>query len=125
MKLSLSEKHYRAACKAKSLDHNKAVPKFSAYPAAQRKGAIAGAKLMLIVDHWNKGHIHDYTKYDQWKYMPYFEIGDGSPAGFRFNGSYCDYAGSYVGSRLSYVNRALSDKAGKELIDLYRDLMIQ
>jgi hypothetical protein len=77
--------------------------------------------LKLLAKALNQGWTPDWNNSNEYKYFPWFEMG--GPSGFRFDGS--DYwdACSGVGSRLCYKTRELSDYAGKQFIDLYKQFM--
>lgn len=86
---------------------------------------IITRRLETITRALNGGKVIDvYSGEDRW--YPYF-YHNGSPSAFAFDYSSFDtsyaYAGS--GSRLSFVSKELSDYAGSQFIDLYRQLITE
>lgn len=113
-------KTFEDACKALGL--NPAVlPDVSALPEKDRKYLIANYKLIKITEALNKGWTPNWNNWDEYKYYPWFSM----RSGFGFSGSYCDNSYSYasVGSRLCFKTEELSDYAGKQFEDLYKDYL--
>jgi hypothetical protein len=77
--------------------------------------------LKLLAKALNQGWTPDWNNHNEYKYFPWFEMGGSS--GFRFFGSVNWVSSSFVGSRLCYKTRELSDYAGKQFIDLYKQFM--
>ena len=69
------------------------------------------AKLVCIA--FNEGWIPDWANSNEYKYVPYFEMGSSSGVGFSY-GYYGDWGTcSYVGSRLCFKSQELAVYAGK------------
>ena len=84
------------------------------------KDTIAYEKLKVIVRALNEGWIPNWEDSNEKKYYPYFRM---SP--FGFDDTLCGYwsANSATGSRLRFKSAELAKYAGKQFVDLYRDLM--
>lgn len=84
---------------------------------------IAYIKLKTIARALNEGWTPDWTKSNQYKYYPWFDLSSGS--GLSYYG-YCGYyyTGSYVGSRLCFRSSELAMYAGKQFLSLYKDFMV-
>lgn len=73
-------------------------------------------QLKVIVRALNEGWTPDWDNEDQYKYYPYFDMS----AGFSFDYSGDYYRVSFVGSRLCFCSRELSDYAAKQFLPIYR-----
>ncbi len=82
---------------------------------------VAYKKLKVIVKAINNGWIPNWKDSDQKKWFPWFNLS----SGFGFSGSYycCDYAGTFIGSRLCFESSEKSEYAANQFIDLYKDLL--
>lgn len=78
--------------------------------------------LKLLAKALNQGWTPDWDNPNEYKYFPWFEMGGSS--GFRFDASGHWRSASDVGSRLCYKTRELSDYAGKQFIDVYKQFML-
>lgn len=89
------------------------------------KDDIAYQKLKVITKALNEGWVPDVCDNRVYRYYPWFRP-NGSPSSFAFSNSnyVCSdaYAGS--GSRLCYKNEELSNYAGKQFIDLWKEFII-
>jgi len=88
------------------------------------KNDIAYLKLTQIVRALNEGwvaKVYDGEK----RYYPWFRH-NGSSAGFRFGCSYCDYsdADAGSGSRLCFKSKELSDYAGAQFLDFWKEFIV-
>ncbi|HUR65491.1 MAG TPA: hypothetical protein VMZ03_04005 [Chitinophagaceae bacterium] len=105
-------KSYEDACEVLGID-----------PAEQYCGRhdspdeIAYKKLKVIIRALNEEWTPDWNNGSQAKWWNWFYFD--SP-GFRFNYAYYDYSYSYVGSRLCFRSRELSEYCAKQFIDLYK-----
>ena len=70
-------------------------------------------------------HEFDWNDTDENKYYPYFDMetyeGQQPGSGFAFRASGFDYDFAYLGARLYFRSRELSDYSGKQFEDIYRD----
>lgn len=88
------------------------------------KNDISYMKLTQIVRALNEGWVAKV--YDnEYRYYPWFYHNE-SPSAFALDGSYCDLsgAGASGGSRLCFKTRELSDYAGKQFLDLWREFIV-
>lgn len=80
---------------------------------------IAYKKIKIIATVLNEGWNADINNTKQYKYYPWFEI---TGSGF----SFCDYlydcSACHCPSRLSYKNSELAIYAGKQFLDIYKNL---
>ncbi len=86
-------------------------------------GIIAFTKLSIIAQALNEGWLPNWSDTDEYKWYPWFKHDDES--GFGFSVSTYDgwHPGTGVGSRLCFRTEALSDYAGKQFIEIYRQLL--
>jgi hypothetical protein len=91
-------KSFEDACKKINLDPAK-LPDVSGIPKEFAKPIIAAYKLYIIYKAINNGWKPDWSKWNQYKYYPWFEV---LSSGFGFSASLCvfDYSCTSVGSRL-------------------------
>ena len=87
------------------------------------KDEIVRRKLITIARALNEGWIGNIYSNDN-RYYPYFETGM-SASSFAVDDSRCgySYADAGSGSRLSFKTKELSDYAGKQFLDLWRELI--
>ena len=116
--LKLSEKTKKAfkdACK--KTGHPESID-LSTMPEKMRDQATAEYMLKVITEAKNDGWVADYNDSDQQKWIPWFDF---SPSGARFDDSvyYCSYACAGHAARLCFRDKATSDAAGMELLELY------
>ena len=93
-------------------------------PSNTREAAAnAFYKLDIIAEALRDGVKLDWSDSGQKKWFPWFEY---TPSGFRFDVSYFADVATFSsgGSRLCYRTRELSDYAGTQFLELYRDMMI-
>ena len=89
---------FEDACKKLAIDPSQ-LPDSNGMLEELKKPIIAAYKLMVIYKAINNGWKPDWSKYDQWKYYPWFEV---LSSGFGFSVSYYYLANAItdVGSRL-------------------------
>lgn len=78
---------------------------------------IAYRKLKMIAQVLNEGWTPNYDNSSEWKWYPYFNMSSG------FGFSYSAYGHEYtlVGARLVYKSEALSNYAGRQFEDIYKE----
>ena len=93
------------------------------FPNKTPKSTIAHYKLEIIVEALNEGWEPNWNNNNEYKYYPWFKQ---SPSGFGFSGTSYDYwfTRASVGSRLCFKTRELSNYAGTQFEDIYKDFMI-
>lgn len=119
-------KTFEEACAHRGLDPEKVLPDVTMFPERDQKALIAVAKLMILNPVLNDDKLPNWQNRDEYKWEPWFDMekDENNPTGFRFDVSVYDNSYSYVGSRLGYRTREISDHAGKVFEDLYRDMMV-
>ena len=86
---------------------------------------IGNQELIVIAKALNEGWRPDWANDNQYKYFPWFDMDSSSSAGlFSFGDSDVLNSFSYVGSRLCFKSRELSNYAGKQFEDIYRKVFI-
>jgi len=85
------------------------------------KDEIAYRKIKMIAQVLNEGWTPTWTNSSEYKYFPYFEYKSGF--GFSFSTSIFWYVRTIVGSRLVFKSRELSDYAGKQFQDIYKEFV--
>lgn len=82
-------------------------------------------KAKLIVQALNEGWVPDWTDSSQYKYYPWFYMNDSSaPSCFSYYGFGDWDSHASVGSRLCFKSSKLAEYAGKQFVDIYRELFI-
>lgn len=114
-------KTFEDACKKLGIDPTK-LPDVSMLPEADGQALLAQYKLTVIARALNGGWVPDWDNGRFDKYYPWFRMS--SSPGFSFYDFDYVHSFSLVGSRLCYKSSELAEYAGKQFIDLYRDLMI-
>ena len=84
------------------------------------KSIQAFIKLQIIAKALNEGWVPDWSKGNQYKHYPYFDLEEG----FSLNRVFYRYRFSHVGSRLCFKSEALAKYAATQFIDLYKDFML-
>lgn len=122
-------KTFDDACAVEKLNPKKVIPDFKSYPAKDRKGMIAHAKLVIIARALNrlankgKQWKPDWNN-NQWdKYYPWFWMNGGS-SGFRYYDCDLWYSISVVGSRLCYISAEVGKYAGNQFLKLYKEYFV-
>lgn len=108
-------KTFEQACKALKLNP-KSLPKVEGLHKKHKDAIISHYKLIIVAEALNDGWKPNWSDTNEVKFFPYFEH---KSSGVSFNFSHVSYYFSYVGSRLCYKSRELSDYAGKQFIKLY------
>lgn len=89
------------------------------------KDEIVYRKLKTIARALNEGWVAKVYDEDEYRYYPWFEH-NGSPSGFAFSASsYGDTdASAGGGSRLCFKSRELSNYAGEQFLDLWKEFIV-
>jgi len=130
MKKKEDLKTFEDACKVLSLDAKKVIPNFSCYPEKDQKAMVAHAKLIIIaraankIENDGKEWMPDWTNFNEYKYEPWFYLGDGS-SGFRYYDSGHWDTGALVGSRLCFKSSDLAEYIANQFIDLYKTYLLE
>lgn len=96
-------------------------------PEGLTKDELAYMKLKIIVKALNEGWEPNWNNWDEYKYYPWFIMGEcnGSPgSGFSYNDCVYGLTCSGVGSRLCFKSQELSDYAGEQFQELYKDFFL-
>jgi hypothetical protein len=122
-------KSFEEACKIKGYDPEAVLPDVSLFPEKHQKALLATSKMLIIAEVLNDGWEPDWNDNDEYKYFPWFDMvyhKKNNPSGFRFSVSVCVISFTYTsgGSRLCFRTRALAEYAGKQFVNIYRDMMI-
>ena len=85
---------------------------------------VAYRKVKLIVKALNEGWTPDWTDSNQYKYLPWFNMGSSSGAVSSYD--LCDYwdTSSLVGSRFCFKSRDLAKYAGQQFESIYKDYLL-
>ena len=99
------------------------VPDFSMLPKDMRKHFEALYKMIVIAEALNEGWIPNWDNANECKYYPYFVM---SSSSFAFVSALCDFsvACAGCGSRLRFKTRELAEYAGKQFIELWKEIQI-
>ena len=86
------------------------------------KAVTAFIKLNIISRVLNEGWEPNWNDDNEKKWYPWFRMA----GGFAFYVSYYDYTGTFtfLGSRLCYRSKEISDYAGTQFLPEYKDLMV-
>lgn len=90
------------------------------------KDEIAYRKMKTVTKALNEGWVANVYNNKEYRYYPWFEP-HGSPSSFAFvDYSGYDYSDATAGSgsRLCFRTRELSDYAGKQFLDLYKEFIV-
>lgn len=121
-------KSFEEACVALGHDPATILPNVSMFPVKHQKALLAYPKLIIITACINKGWQPDWDNSDEAKYFPWFdmETDDNNPSGFRFYGTYFVCAGTFAtgGSRLCFKTSKAAEYAGKQFLELWREMMV-
>jgi len=85
---------------------------------------ITYRKIKTITEVLNEGWKPNWSNRDQKKWIPYFNTL--SPSGFAFDDTYYCYTYPYAGnaSRLCFQSEELAIYAGKQFLDIWKDLIL-
>lgn len=116
-------KSFEDACSV--LNRGTTLPDFSMIPEKDRKSLLAHYKLTVICEALNEGWIPDWQNGEWDKWFPWFRMSGSSSSGrFSFRCSDVRYSYSTCGSRLCYKSEEISDYAGTQFEDLYREFFV-
>lgn len=99
------------------------VPDFSCLPSDMRKHFEALYKMEVITEALNEGWMPNWDNSNECKYYPWFVM---SPSSFAFHDSLYDFslASAGSGSRLKFKTSELAKYAGKQFVDIWKDIQI-
>jgi hypothetical protein len=86
-----------------------------------RPHEIARRKIEIITEALNEGWKPNWDNSTEGKYYPWFRMSS-SGSGFAFDDFLCDDAISDVGSRLVFKTRELAEYAGKQFVEIYKEM---
>ncbi len=114
-------KTFEDACNSVEVSEN--VKKLLSYNGIDKDmlASQAHAKLIIIAKAINMGWTPDWSDTNQKKWSPWFRLS----SGFGFAGSNYNYTHTttHVGSRLCFESEEKSTYAGKQFIEIYKDLL--
>lgn len=89
------------------------------------KDEIVYRKLKTIVRALNEGWVAKVYDNEEYRYYPWF-VHNETPSGFAFDGSDCDSSDAHAGcgSRLCFKTRELSNYAGKQFLELWKEFIV-
>lgn len=89
------------------------------------KDEIAYRMMKTVTKALNEGWVGNVYNSKEYRYYPVF-YPNGSPSSFSFNDSDCDSSCAVAGggSRLCFKTRELSDYAGKQFLNLYKEFIV-
>ena len=101
------------------------VPEFNDIPEDLRAYFKAQYKAVVINEALNEVWKPDWSDRDQIKWIPYFD--SVSPSGFAFYDSIYRSTNPYAGtaSRLCFKTSTLAEYAGKQFLDIWKDLILK
>lgn len=121
-------KTFEEACTSKGYDPAAILPVVVLFPEKHQKAIIAYSKLIIVSEAINEGWEPDWNDGNEYKYLPWFdmEVEKNNTSGFRFYVTTCDYSATLTtgGSRLCFKTSKLAQYAGKQFLDLWRDMMV-
>ena len=106
---------------------------FSVFPESKRAYKESQYDAEIIVEAARKierengsGEI-DWANWNQNKWIPWFRMGGGSPAGFQFDDSFCDNAYAYAGSgsRLRVLNEETATYLGEKFPEVWESVQLK
>ena len=119
-------KTFEDACKSENISTE--LPNVSVIPELEQEAVINFYKALIICKALNntveKDWRPNWNNYSEQKYYPWFDLENYdktvSGSGFSFDGcAYVD-SGTFVGSRLCFINSELATYAGKQFTDVYK-----
>lgn len=89
------------------------------------KDEIAYRMMKTVTKALNEGWVGNVYNSKEYRYYPVF-YPNGSPSSFAFDGSGCGDSRAVAGggSRLCFKTRELSDYAGKQFLNLYKEFIV-
>ena len=112
-------KSFEDACQIKCINSNDFIQKLRSVGLSE--SSIAHEKLCIIAEVLNEGKVLDWTNINQYKYFPWFRVGDSSGSGFADHGYHYQSTTTAVASRLCFHSSELALFAGKTFLDIYKD----
>ena len=109
------------------------LPGTAGLPEKHATAIVSNYKLFIISEAAWAGKVIDWNNYSQYRYYPWFDMETydtddsgavGSVSGFSFDGYAYDDTYTRVGSRLCFPTRAMAEYAGKQHLQLYRDVFV-
>ncbi len=119
-------KTYEDACDELGIDPEH-LPDVSGCQPEDCASIVAYCKLIIITRALNEGWRPNWQDNNELKYFPWFDLDSSlSPSRFAFGDTYCRYSNAIAGdsSRLCFHSDALATYAGKQFVDIYRDLIL-
>jgi hypothetical protein len=116
-------------CIAKRIPSFETILQVSTLKEKQLLAIQAFAKLILLTEELNEGHVFDWSDPNEEKWEPWFslKVCHDNPSGFRYFGASCRPSGfrtdTAVSSGLTYWNEKDADFAGTTWTPLFRDMM--
>ncbi|CAB4126427.1 hypothetical protein UFOVP74_4 [uncultured Caudovirales phage] len=108
-------KTFEDACREAGVDH--AVEFSEERTKGLTADELAYKKMKVLCKAFNQGKEIDYSDNRQWKYFPWMEHEPGR--GLVFGDVDCDDAGTYVGPRLSFLEKEHVEYVVKQFPDIY------
>lgn len=125
MKLIESFEEY---CQKHDVTPEDVLPDVSKVKERHRQAVLDTNKMYLIAEDLNEGWEPDWNDSDEEKWIPWFDmqVDDNNPSGFRFGDSCCDFTSTAAGggSRLCFKTKKLSDYAGKQFEQYWKNMMV-
>jgi hypothetical protein len=115
-----SIKTFEQACEIQGVDPESIFP-YKTPKNGDELSLNAHAKLIVIARAINHNVEPNWDDQNEYKYYPYFDMRSGVGFSLSFCG-YC-YSSTYVGSRLSFRTREKAEYAGKQFLEIYKDLI--
>ncbi len=109
---------YEDACRILGIEAH--LPDVSTFPEKNQKSVMAFHKLTVISEAINEGWKPDWTNWDEYKFVPWFQD---SGSGLAYHDYDLWLSRAAVGSRLCYQTREAAEYVGKKFEDLYRDFL--
>lgn len=115
-------KTYEDACFELGINPND-LPCVNFCQECDKRAIIAQHKLYVITRALNEGWRPNWDNSSQYKHYPWFVM---SPSGFAFGDTnyWCSDSYAGAGSRLCFKSSALAAYAGRQFLELYKDLMV-
>jgi hypothetical protein len=112
---------FKSACKA--LKCSAKLPNFSSAPKEHRKALLAHYLLVIIIDAINGGKRFNWNDWNEPKWRLWWDMEKTATnrSGFAVGGVTDADTTTYVGSRLSFVDKARARYAAKKFYELFRD----
>jgi hypothetical protein len=109
-------KSYEDACNIKGINPL-TLSQFSFLPKEEQEAVFGFHQITTIIEVINEGWIPDWSKHDQYKYYPWFDMNNGS--GLSFNDYDSANTCTCVGSRLCLSSSEKAKYVGEQFKDIY------